>query len=452
MSQDDLPDPAPDVPEIVLSRWWHGSRHDQTLTTTHGDPIQILHRGNWSHGLGPDFKEAMIVRNDRDLVSGSIEIHLRSSDWKRHGHHLDRAYNEVVLHLVLENEGEETRRADGAVVPVVVLHLSASELEPFLVPAADWSRVGGTVCAEQIALHQPNVVKELLWTLGDRRLASKTARVEARLTDQPPGEILYQDLMDALGFMSNRVPMRELAHLLSLSQLEPIASRTQESERGILLAGLLLGTGGFLPLNPGDAEQAGIPANSVGHMEAAWAQWGSPWRSVKLRPTTWNRARVRPANDPIRRLIAAAMLIAKGVDGLSSLLLGLLLESSEPVRDLIRLSTAPWGQSLGRERATSILSNAVLPYAFALASQTSDDRLLEAAVRTWDRLPSAGSNEITRRALRQVAGTAPIRGIGERGHQGLIHLDATLCQPRRCFECPIGTFVVESDEATVRSQ
>src|SRR5215211_6634175 len=55
------------------------------------------HRGTWTHGFGPDFRDAMIVIDGRDLVAGSIELHLRSGGWRAHGHHLDPRYNEVVL-------------------------------------------------------------------------------------------------------------------------------------------------------------------------------------------------------------------------------------------------------------------------------------------------------------------------------------------------------------------
>ena len=63
--------------------------------------------------------------------------------------------------------------------------------------------------------------------------------------------------------------------------------------------------------------------------------------------------------------------------------------------------------------------------------------LTDAASRHWERLPAPSPNAVTRRAVQQVAGPSPLGKIGARGAQGLIHLDTVLCQPRRCFECPI---------------
>src|SRR5690606_19253657 len=118
----------PAVSELALARWWHSARFGTPLQTSTGDLIEILHRGSWSHGLGPDFQDAMIVRDGRDLVSGSVELHLRSSDWRNHGHHLDPAYNDVILHAVLSDNSVETRRADGQLVPVVTLDVPFAEL------------------------------------------------------------------------------------------------------------------------------------------------------------------------------------------------------------------------------------------------------------------------------------------------------------------------------------
>ena len=70
---------------------------------------------------GPDFRDALILFDGRELRAGSVEIHLRTRGWGDHGHHLDPAYDTVVLHLVGQHDGTETRRLNGAIVPVVVI-------------------------------------------------------------------------------------------------------------------------------------------------------------------------------------------------------------------------------------------------------------------------------------------------------------------------------------------
>ena len=84
-----------------------------------------------------------------------------------------------------------------------------------------------------------------------------------------------------------------------------------------------------------------------------------------------------------------------------------------------------------------MVASSLIPFALALAAHSGDLDLADAASGQWETLPSPAANAVTRRAARQVAGATPLGKIGARGAQGLIHLDTTLCQPRRCFECPI---------------
>jgi hypothetical protein len=94
-----------------------------------------------------------------------------------------------------------------------------------------------------------------------------------------------------------------------------------------------------------------------------------------------------------------------------------------------------------------MVASAIIPFVFALAARTGDAHLAERVSWQWERLPAAAANSVTRRATRQVAGSAPLGRIGARGAQGLIHLDTTLCQPRRCFECPIAAIALSVNAA-----
>src|SRR5215212_836014 len=138
------------VPEIALSAVWNEQRFTAPLVTTDGRRVDVIHRGTWTHGFGPDFRDAMILLDGRDLLNGSIEIHLKTGQWREHGHHLDERYDTVMLHIVLEDDRSETRRADGALVPTVVLPVDELTLRRVTTDTVDWTRVGGSVCAEEL--------------------------------------------------------------------------------------------------------------------------------------------------------------------------------------------------------------------------------------------------------------------------------------------------------------
>lgn len=431
----------PPVSELALSRAWNAGAGGATVVTTDGQQVEVVYRGSWSHGAGPDFPDAMLGFPGGRLVTGAIELHLTTSGWREHGHHLDPAYNSVVLHVVGRHDGAITRRADGALVPVVEIGFAEAEAAGDPLP---WHLVGGAVCAADLAARDPATIAAILRTLGDRRLATRSATFEATIAIAPPGEALWAGLLDALGYRPNREPMAALAARVPLRALETAFLGYAPDARQITATALLLGVGGFLPLAPRDAAAAGLDPAAVAGVEAAWAVLAAHWAHDILPPTAWNGARVRPNNHPIARLAAAAALVANAPGGLTAALLDPIRSGLDPVAALLATARAA-GAPLGEDRAIAIAANVLLPLALALAEQSDDPALLDAAAGAWERLRPAASNETTRRATVQVTGGPSIRGLGERGMQGLIHLDRALCTPRRCYECPIAAAVLASE-------
>jgi hypothetical protein len=430
-------------PEIALSAAWHAGALPVPFATIDGCPLQVIHRGAWSHGLGPDFRDVLILFGDRELRSGAVEVHKRTTGWTEHGHHLDTAYNAVILHVVGCHDGNETRRADGALVPIAELGAAAAEqVYPFA--SWDWDRVGGSACAEELTREQPRLVCDVLCRLGDTRLAARSARLESRLFAEPPGEVLWSELLDGLGYSANRGPMHRLAQLVRIASLEAVLQAVRVADRLDTARGVLLGAGGFLPLSPSEAHLGRLSKEDVDAIETSWREHGAPWRDGRLPADEWKRARVRPANHPVPRLLAAAALVthATGVAGLFATVTGLVLEPDDLINRLRALTATGATPGIGADRALDIAASSIVPLALAHAEQTADSALAEAAAAQWETLPAPAPNAVTRRAQQQVAGVARLGKIGARGAQGLIHLDTTLCQPRRCFECPIAAAVL----------
>lgn len=428
----------PDPPEIVLSAAWHAGLVPAKLQTTDGVSLEVVHRGTWSHGLGPDFQNALLLIDGRELRSGSIEIHLQSRGWRDHGHHLDPMYDAVILHAVGHHDGSVTRRHDGAIVPIVDIGPVKRFPQPDFA-AWDWARVGGRCCAERLSTANPRALREILHRLGDVRLAARSARIEARFADLPPGEVFWSELLDGLGYSANREPMRALARAVPLNSLEDLLQATPEGIRIDVARGILLGAAGFLPLSPSEAHLGGLQPNEVASLESSWREKGQPWRLEAIPQSAWQRVRVRPANHPVPRLLTAASILTSASleAGLLDAIIETLLAEESPVAPLRACAAGKHGPGLGEDRALDIVASIVIPFALALAAHSGEQRLADAASRQWERLPGSASNATSRRAARQIAGSAPLGKIGARGAQGLIHLDTILCQPRRCFECPI---------------
>lgn len=425
------------IREIAVSRWWNGADLSAPIATVDGREVQVVFRGSWSHGLGPDFQRALIDFGDGRLLSGSVEIHLDTSAWREHGHHLDPRYNDVILHVVLAHDDSETRRADGRIVPVAVIAPNVDLLAALDSFQVDWNLVGGEVCAEAVARDEPEAIRAALWQLGDQRLDDKVAQLSARLERELPADLLFELVLDGLGFSNNRDPMRRLAAMMPVALLDSLLAVVPPEDRYELGLGLLLGAGGFLPLAPSDSEIAQLSPAEVERIEGFWQSHGGAWHRDRLSPMSWERIRVRPANHPLVRLGMAAALLTSSFEGFTAAVVAAVRRGDDPVTLLMSRSSHDDRPGMGEGRAVAIVASGVLPFLLALAESTDDPELSERASQRWETLEAGEPNRITKRALKQVAGNVRVRHLGEREMQGLIHLDRRYCEPRRCMECSI---------------
>ena len=111
------------IKEDFIQNVWNDQRFfDGDLRATDGRHIGILKAGIWNSDEGPDFVRAEITI-DGQLEIGDIEIHVCSSDWYAHEHHLNPRYNRVVLHVVYRNDdiNLRTRLQDGQRIPTLEL-------------------------------------------------------------------------------------------------------------------------------------------------------------------------------------------------------------------------------------------------------------------------------------------------------------------------------------------
>jgi hypothetical protein len=443
--------PCTDLPELAIALAWHRGQLGSEFQTVDGRSVTIVHRGVWSNGLGPDFAEAMVVFDGSDLRTGAVEVHRSSAGWLEHRHHHDPRYDGAVLHVALRDDGVPVRTSAGASVPLVVIdRATVPPLPENGVSQVVWNRFGGDACAEDLARNDPAVVRSALLSLGDRRLAARSARMEAALALQPPADVLWAELLDGLGYAANRDPMRRLAAALPVSVLEATLASQPPSNRLSIARALLFGVSGFLPISPIDAELGLLAPNDVEQMESAWMRLGEPWREAALPATAWTRTRVRPANHPAARLAAAAAITWRAAErgGLLTAVLDGVRDGRDPIAALVRLAAPPCSPGIGPDRAADIAASSILPLALAIAESTGDGSLSDAAARCWESLPAGSPNAVTRRAMRQVAGSSSIAKLGARGAQGLMHLDGSLCAPRRCFECPVAHRVIGAELRT----
>jgi uncharacterized metal-binding protein len=400
---------------------------EQNLVTGSGEKVWVIYPGKENRDCGPDFVGAVIA-TDGGLLVGDVELHQKAGDWKGHGHGRDPRYNGVVLQVVWEGEVSVILQ-NGKTVPTLSLcHCLKGSLEE----VRRWAcldMVPDEPCHDALGRLGDDEMGKLLDEAGEERFRLKAGRFAAGMGEEPPGQVLYQGIMGALGYTKNKEPFEELACRLPLATLKGFCQGKASQERVQVLRALLLGMAGLLPHD----DEEGRDQCCLGDREP-------------MSPPRWHLFRVRPENHPARRLTGAAYLLARFMD--EGLLEGVLRLVEESRSDIGRLeagfmvgaeNNSSEGERalIGQGRAREIVVNIALPFVFACAGASSQVSLAEQALWLYRIYPRSGGNEITRGLTKLLGSKASALVDSARRQQGLLHLDRTFCRPRRCDACSL---------------
>jgi hypothetical protein len=448
--------------ERLVAWIWEQQAVTGPLPADDGRQYQVVFRGRPWGERAPDFQGAILARDDGLLLRGDVEIHVRASDWRRHGHGRDPAYNQAVCQVVLwQDENRPAQRQDGTRIPTVelVTRLAAplAELERRAALASAVQSRSGRRAPALSCVESPADLASLLDRAGVARFLEHAALFESNLTCLPPDEVLYRGALRAMGYTANTRGFEQLGQALPLATLRALTAELPGRGRLERLQATLLGVAGLLPGQRGIAVSAGWPDL----LEAAWAEQAGALPRP-LPPGTWRLWRVRPENLPVRRLAGVSQLFdAWGAGDPLDRLLGdletaeraanpALLASRWQARadddsfwavhhDFGRPLPAPQPWLVGAGRAGEVVVNVLLPFAYALGQASSETALSDRALALYRRYPSGPPNRVVREMALQVGGAdGPKIARGACRQQGLIHLYRHWCDSRDCAHCTAG--------------
>lgn len=199
--------------ERVLQKiWLQQDFASGAATLSDGRKLEVLAHGRWNFLAGPDFKDARLRIDGRE-VRGDVEVHFHARDWNAHGHAMDPAFGDVVLHVLLfppSPDAPPSHRTDGREIPaLVLLPLLHRDLEEYAADDAlealtardDWQRI------EELAGQPPEALQEQLRTLAAKRWEAKVASARQRLAKLGWEAAAHHAALEVLGYRQNRVPM-----------------------------------------------------------------------------------------------------------------------------------------------------------------------------------------------------------------------------------------------------
>ncbi|MFD2936867.1 DUF2851 family protein [Spirosoma flavum] len=420
--------------------WQYQYFSKNSVKTTDGEAIRVLHPGFQNHDAGPDFSNARLVINDVEWV-GTVEMHTRTSHWLAHRHQHDRAYDNVILHVVWEDDraenGRRVDRANGTPLPTLELSplTDFALLDRYRVLAESPDSIP---CAGQFRSVSPLRITSMLDRAMLQRLERKAAGVQEmfRQTGGDWEETAYRVLAVNMGFKINADPMAQL------SRAVPLKAILKHRDRLLQAEAMLFGTAGLLAIDEPD-EYVMALQREYRFLSAKYIL-----AEKQVMAHAWKWGRLRPANFPTLRLAQLARLLTHHAS-LFSLFVG--TTDVERLLKSLQLSPSDYWQShyrfdkqteksvptLGQNSAENIVINTVVPLLAAYAHHSGQPAYIDRAIALLEQLPPE-KNRLT-------DGWDTL-GLGIRtafDSQAAIELYNEFCSVKKCLSCQIGAALLK---------
>jgi hypothetical protein len=415
--------------EKLLQYIWQFQYFNRSqLQTVAGEWLEIICPGKLNTQQGPDFSNAQ-VKIDGTLLAGSVELHLKTSQWHQHGHGSDANYNNVILHVVYEHNEKESG------IPVLELQsrISTMMLERYsgLMQSPDF-----IPCAASIS-----DVSELVWHSWKERLLAERLLRKSTLVFQFLGqnnfhweETCWWMLARNFGMKTNMEAFEAIARSIPINLLSKHKTQIHQLEA------ILFGQASLL----GGTQQEDYP-------RMLWREYKFLKKKYALQPVYMpiHFLRMRPGNFPTVRLAQLAALIQNSVHLFSKLLE---MEELSSVRALFTITANDYWhyhyrfdetssfrkKTLGQDMIDNVIINTIVPLVFAYGLYRKEDRYKVKALNWLEGLKGE-SNTITR-----GFGRLGLEGRSAFDSQALLELKTKYCDYRRCLECAAGNSLLRS--------
>lgn len=421
-------------PEEFLHFIWQFKLYDsRKLFSRAGEVIEVIDPGLLHKNGGPDFSTAKLRIANR-LWIGHVEIHLKSSDWLLHRHHLDGAYENVILHVVYVDD-KPIYRKDGSVIPVLVL----KGLFPMQL-LSNYQQLIKAIhsfpCEKQIGGVDALFTHLFLSRVLIERLEEKTKAIEEKLKELKGNwdEAYYHFMARSFGFKLNAMPMEMLARSL------PQQLFAKHKDHPLQIEALLFGQAGFLD----QQFKEGYPNSLKREYQFLKKKYGL----CPLDPALWKFLRMRPQNFPTLRLAQFAALIVNSNHLFSKTLK---LHPDEQKKIFQKLPVHPFWKNhyhfnkqtklvnlqLSSMSINNLLINTNSLFLFAYGKYVGNESLMDKGITLLTNLP-AENNAITKQYV--VAGVK-LKTAYE--SQALLQLKKKYCNEKKCLNCGIGVKILK---------
>jgi len=405
------------------------------LYTRDGCPLEIIDPGAYNRDSGPDFFNSRIRLGETEWA-GNVEIHINASDWYRHKHNIDHAYDNVILHVVA-NYDSHVKSAGGIDPPACIITWEPGVEDKY---REYLNNPDVIACRNDLHNIPPFSIRHWISRMATERLDNKTGKIVQILkeTNNDWDETLYRLLSRYFGMKVNSEPF------FLLSRKLPLRIIRKHADNRLQVEALMFGQAGML--EPGVFEKE-IYDEYYCSLLAEYKVLRQKYSLKPSGPWIWKFHRLRPFNFPTIRISQLAGLMSRGSSLFS------IVKSSTSFEELHRLFACDasdyWNnhyifgsykkgktKRTGNTMISLLLINTVIPMLFLYGRETGSMEYCNRAVDLLDNIEPE-DNRIIREWSN--AGIIPCSALES---QGLIHLREEYCKNRQCLNCQYGSKLI----------
>lgn len=399
-----------------------------------GEIIKVISIGEHNQDSGPDFFNSKIEINGILLV-GNLEVHIKTSDWLKHNHQVNKAYDNLVLHVVYEHDVELPQNLSYNVsVLELKNYIKPALLQQYQVIDASKQKIA---CGKSIALVEPIIWKSWLDRLAITRLEEKTNYITSIFNSVNHNfeETLYILLCRNFGFKINNEAFELLAKSTPYNVLRKYADNPNQMEA------MLFGNAGFLD----ELFEDKYPKQLQNEFEFLKHKH----QLIPLKKEIWKFSKTRPVNFPTIRISQLVSLISKqqslyhfieSKPSLNELRFFFDVETNSYFKSHFKFDVVVTESSkkLGNTAFESIVINTIVPFLFFVSKQNSINDLRDYA---FDLL-SAIAPEVNTKTKEYIKlGIKPENALES---QALIQLFDSFCSAKACLRCNVAEFLLKT--------
>lgn len=421
--------------EEFLSFLWRYQLFNTDQLLVDGGRVEVIHPGELNPHAGPDFFNSKIKIGDT-LWAGNVEIHLKASDWYRHNHDKNAAFDNVILHITADDD-QPVYSSKGRKIATATLNVNTTHLANYraLVENTKWIS-----CADYLPDVEHIIITSLLGKMGIERLEQHATQVTSLLDKSVNNwdEAFFWQVARSYGFHVNSQPFEALARSIPYQVIRKHAGNTTQLEA------LLFGQAGFLQDDYSTDDYYLTLRKEYEFLKVKYS----------LRPIqvhTWKFLRLRPANFPTIRIAQLAGLLSRntslfaevlGATNTTALYKLFSSEVSEYWRNHYTFGnpSPSASKALGKHSAQIIMINVMAPFYFIYGKKLGLPQFEDRAIQILEEI-EAEDNSVIKQWK-----SHGIKAKNAFDSQSLLHLKNEYCDKKRCLDCSIGVKIIGKEQ------